>query len=111
MNPVEFPERAERSSNMPTPNASEHSSNAARHAHQGQGTPKPKFEQSDAAALSEQIDSIRTEIQNLTSTLGQVAVNQFGQAQASAQDTIRRNPMAAVGIAAAIGFLYALVRR
>jgi len=62
-------------------------------------------------SLSEQIDAIRSEIQALTSTLGGVAAKQWGQAQTSAEDSIRRNPFVAVGIAAGLGFLYAALRR
>lgn len=62
-------------------------------------------------SLADQIETIRSEIQALTSTLGDAAAQQFGQAQASAQESIRRNPLVAVGIAAALGFLYAVLRR
>ncbi len=62
-------------------------------------------------SLSEQIDAIRSEIQALTSTLGGVAAKQWGQAQTSAEESIRRNPFVAVGIAAGLGFLYAALRR
>jgi ElaB/YqjD/DUF883 family membrane-anchored ribosome-binding protein len=79
-------------------------------------TPKPNRDAANRNArepesVSEQIDAIRSEIQALTSTLGGVAAKQWGQAQTSAQDSIRRNPFMAVGIAAALGFLYAALRR
>jgi ElaB/YqjD/DUF883 family membrane-anchored ribosome-binding protein len=62
-------------------------------------------------SIAEQIDAIRSEIQSLTSTLGGVAAKQWGQAQTSAEESIRRNPFVAVGIAAGLGFLYAALRR
>lgn len=65
----------------------------------------------DAEVLSEQIESIRSEIRTLTAMVGDVAADQWTQAQTSAADQIRRNPLAAVGIAAGLGFLYALIRR
>ena len=40
-----------------------------------------------------------------------VAGKQFSRAQKSIEQSIRNNPIAAVSIAAAIGFLYAMIRR
>jgi ElaB/YqjD/DUF883 family membrane-anchored ribosome-binding protein len=88
---------------MPAPNASHETAReplkANRHA------------RSEPESLSEQIDAIRSDIQALTATVGDVAGKQWGQAQTSAQDTIRRNPLAAVAIAAGLGFLYGAFRR
>src|SRR5262245_23041195 len=65
----------------------------------------------DTEILSQQIESIRSEVQTLTAMVGDMATSQLSQAQSSAEDSIRRNPLAAVAIAAGLGFLYALVRR
>jgi ElaB/YqjD/DUF883 family membrane-anchored ribosome-binding protein len=61
--------------------------------------------------LSDQIEALRSELQNLTTTVTDVAGKQFSRAQESIEQSIRNNPLAAVGIAAAIGFLYAMIRR
>jgi ElaB/YqjD/DUF883 family membrane-anchored ribosome-binding protein len=61
--------------------------------------------------LSEQVESIRSEVQALTATLGKVAAKQWTEAQSSAEETVRRNPIAAVAIAAGLGFLYGAIRR
>ena len=54
---------------------------------------------------------MRSELQNLTTTVTAVAGKQFSRTQESIEQSIRNNPIAAVGIAAAIGFLYAMIRR
>jgi cell division septum initiation protein DivIVA len=51
--------------------------------------------------LSDEIDAIRTEIQNLTSTVTKVAGSQINHAQESVESAIKGNPFAAVAIAAA----------
>jgi ElaB/YqjD/DUF883 family membrane-anchored ribosome-binding protein len=61
--------------------------------------------------LSDEIDAIRTEIQNLTSTVTKVAGSQINHAQESVESAIKGNPFAAVAIAAAAGFLYGAIRR
>ena len=61
--------------------------------------------------LSDEIDAIRSEIQNLTSTVTKAAGKQIGHAQENLESTIRSNPFAAVAIAAAAGFLYGAIRR
>ena len=61
--------------------------------------------------LSEQLDALRAELQNLTSTVTDAAGKQLTRAQDILEQSIRSNPLAAVGIAAGIGFLYALIRR
>jgi ElaB/YqjD/DUF883 family membrane-anchored ribosome-binding protein len=60
--------------------------------------------------LSAQIDALRSELQNLTTTVTDVAGKQFSRTQESIEQSIRNNPNAAVGIAAATGFLYAMIR-
>ena len=64
-----------------------------------------------AEEISDQIDELRSDIQNLATTLINVAAKQLACAQDSLEKSIRNNPIAAVGIAAAIGFLYAMIRR
>ena len=61
--------------------------------------------------LSDQIEALRSELQNLTATVTDVAGKQFSRTQESIEQSIRNNPIAAVGIAAAIGFVYAMIRR
>ena len=72
----------------------------------------------DVDDLANQIDAIRAEIQSLTSTVGRVANKQINRAQDKAIETaheaeeaIRRNPLAAVGIAAGLGFLFGVFTR
>ena len=61
--------------------------------------------------LSDQIEALRSELQNLTTAVTDVAGKQFSRTRESIEQSIRKNPIAAVGIAAAIGFLYAMIRR
>ena len=61
--------------------------------------------------LSHQIEALRSELQNLTTTVTDVAGKQFSRTRESIEQSIRNNPLAAVGIAAAIGFVYAMIRR
>jgi ElaB/YqjD/DUF883 family membrane-anchored ribosome-binding protein len=72
----------------------------------------------DAEDLANQIDSIRADIQNLTSTVGRIANKQINRAQDKAMDTaneaeeaIRRNPLSAVAIAVGLGFLFGVFTR
>ena len=68
--------------------------------------------------LTAQVDAIRADIQNLTSTLGRVANKQIGRAQDvvmekthEAEEAIRRNPLLAVAIAVGLGFLFGVFTR
>jgi ElaB/YqjD/DUF883 family membrane-anchored ribosome-binding protein len=61
--------------------------------------------------MSDQIDELRSEIQNLASNVTDVVGRQLTAAHDSLETSIRNNPIAAAGIAAAIGFLYARIRR
>jgi ElaB/YqjD/DUF883 family membrane-anchored ribosome-binding protein len=72
----------------------------------------------DVDDLATRIDAIRAEIQSLTSTVGRVANKQINRAQdkaietaQEAEEAIRRNPLAAVGIAAGLGFLFGVFTR
>jgi ElaB/YqjD/DUF883 family membrane-anchored ribosome-binding protein len=72
----------------------------------------------DADELANQIDAIRAELQNLTSTVGRIAGKQINRAQDKAMETayeaeeaIRRNPLQAVAIAAGVGFLFGVFTR
>ena len=71
------------------------------------GSKKPK----SAEELSDQLDELRSQMQNLASSVTDAAGRQITSAQDSLMTTIRNNPLAAVGIAAGIGFLYAMIRR
>jgi ElaB/YqjD/DUF883 family membrane-anchored ribosome-binding protein len=68
--------------------------------------------------LAAQIDAIRGDIQNLTSTVGRIAGKQLNRAQdkametaSDAEDAIKRNPLQAVAIAAGLGLLLGILTR
>ena len=72
----------------------------------------------DADDLANQIDAIRADVQNLTSTVGRIANKQLNRAQDKAMETayeaeeaIKRNPLQAVAIAAGLGFLFGVFTR
>lgn len=72
----------------------------------------------DAEDLSNQIDAIRADLQNLTSTVSRIAGKQINRAQGKAMETaqeaeeaIRRNPLSAVAIAVGLGFLFGVFTR
>lgn len=72
----------------------------------------------NADELADQIDAIRADLQNLTSTVGRIANKQINRAQDKAMETaneaeeaIRRNPLQAVAIAAGLGFLFGVFTR
>ena len=68
--------------------------------------------------LADQIDTIRADIQSLTSTVGRMANKQINRAQDKAvetatqvEDAIRRNPASALAIAFGLGFLFSAFTR
>jgi uncharacterized protein YjbJ (UPF0337 family) len=72
----------------------------------------------NGADLSDELDAIRADLQQLTATLGDAAKRQAGRAQdnaveamTSAESYIRQNPLQAVAIAGALGFLYGVFTR
>jgi ElaB/YqjD/DUF883 family membrane-anchored ribosome-binding protein len=72
----------------------------------------------DAEDLAAQIDAIRADMQNLTSTVSRIANKQINRAQGKAMETaqeaeeaIKRNPLQAVAIAAGLGFLFGVFTR
>jgi ElaB/YqjD/DUF883 family membrane-anchored ribosome-binding protein len=72
----------------------------------------------DADELANQIDAIRTDLQNLTSTVGRIANKQVNRVQDKAmataneaEEAIRRNPLQAVAIAVGLGFLFGVFTR
>ncbi|MGH7486202.1 MAG: hypothetical protein ACREMY_11480 [bacterium] len=76
-------------------------------------TPTP-----EAQELANQIDAIRADLQNLTSTVGRIANKQINRAQDKAVDAaneaeaaIKRNPLSAVAIAVGLGFLFGVFTR
>ena len=76
-------------------------------------TPTP-----EAQELATQIDAIRADLQNLSSTVGRIANKQINRAQDRAVDAaneaeaaIRRNPLSAVAIAVGLGFLFGVFTR
>ena len=65
----------------------------------------------DSDDLAAQVEAIRADIQNLTSTVGRIANKQLGRVQDKAietaneaEDAIRRNPLSAMAIAVGLGF-------
>jgi ElaB/YqjD/DUF883 family membrane-anchored ribosome-binding protein len=72
----------------------------------------------EAQELANQIDAIRADLQNLSSTVGRIANKQINRAQDKAVDAaneaeaaIRRNPLSAVAIAVGLGFLFGVFTR
>jgi ElaB/YqjD/DUF883 family membrane-anchored ribosome-binding protein len=72
----------------------------------------------DADEIANQIDAIRSDLQNLTSTVGRIANKQLNRAQdkamataSEAEEAIRRNPLQAVAIAVGLGFLFGVITR
>ena len=73
---------------------------------------------SEPEEIAAQIDAIRAEMQNLTSTVSRIANTQMGRAQEKAIETaqdaeeaIKRNPLQAVAIAVGLGFLFGVFTR
>ena len=71
------------------------------------GSKRPK----SVEEMSEQLDELRLQMQKVASSVTDAAGKQITSAQESLVTTIRNNPLAADGIAAGIGFLYAMIRR
>ena len=79
----------------------------------------PADKRSESAEdLNAQIDAIRADMQNLTSTVSRIANTQMNRAQdkavetaQEAQEAIKRNPLQAVAIAAGLGFLFGVFTR
>ncbi len=76
-------------------------------------TPSPETQE-----LASQIDAIRADIQNLSSTVGRIANKQINRAQdkaldaaGEAEEAIKRNPLSAVAIAVGLGFLFGVFTR
>jgi ElaB/YqjD/DUF883 family membrane-anchored ribosome-binding protein len=72
----------------------------------------------DSEDLAAQIDAIRADMQNLTSTVSRIAGKQMNRAQGKAMETaqqaeeaIKSNPLQAVAIAAGLGFLFGVFTR
>ncbi len=68
--------------------------------------------------LTAQIEAIRADMQNLTSTVSRIAGKQMDRAQEKAvetkqdaEDAIKRNPLQAIAIAAGIGLLLGILTR
>lgn len=72
----------------------------------------------DAEELAKQVDAIRADLQNLTSTVKNIAGKQLNRAQDKAieaahdaEEAIKQNPLTAVAIAAGLGFLFGVFTR
>jgi len=78
----------------------------------------PSPQTPDNQELADQIDTIRADIQSLTSTVSRIANRQLNRAQDTALDAanqaeeaIRQNPLSAVAIAVGLGFLFGIFTR
>ena len=78
----------------------------------------PSPQTPDTQELADQIDTIRADIQSLTSTVSRIANRQLNRAQDKALDAanqaeeaIRQNPLSAVAIAVGLGFLFGIFTR
>ena len=71
----------------------------------------PMGSQEEQEIGDHQIEAVRADVQRLTSSVSQLASSQVGQLQESMIQAIRRNPFAAIAIAAGVGFLYGVIRR
>ncbi len=67
----------------------------------------------EADDLATQVDAIRADLLNLSSTVSRIAGTQINRAQDKARETayeaevaIRRNPLQAVAIAVGLGFMF-----
>lgn len=72
----------------------------------------------DKQDVAADIEALRNDFQNLKDTLGKVTNRQMDRAQSMARDTaadvedsIRRNPLSAIAIAAGLGFLFGMMSR
>ncbi|HUW72930.1 MAG TPA: DUF883 C-terminal domain-containing protein [Methyloceanibacter sp.] len=72
----------------------------------------------DTEELNAQIEAIRADMQNLSSTVSSIASKQMNRAQNKAMETkedaeeaIKGNPLQAVAIAAGLGFLFGVFTR
>ncbi|MGH6734839.1 MAG: DUF883 family protein [Methyloceanibacter sp.] len=72
----------------------------------------------DTEDLAAQLDAIRADMQNLSSTVSRIAGKQINRAQDKAMETaqeaeeaIKRNPLQSVAIAAGLGFLLGILTR
>jgi ElaB/YqjD/DUF883 family membrane-anchored ribosome-binding protein len=72
----------------------------------------------DAEDVAKQLDAIRADVQNLTSTVKNIAAKQMNRAQDKAveaahdaEEAIKQNPLTAVAIAAGLGFLFGVFTR
>jgi uncharacterized protein YjbJ (UPF0337 family) len=68
--------------------------------------------------LADAIETLRTEIQSLTSTVGRIANKQIGRAQVrateaahDAEEAITQHPFTAIAIAVGLGFLLGVLTR
>lgn len=82
------------------------------------GTGTSSGTRKDAEDMNAQIEAIRADLQNLTSTVSRIAGKQMNRAQDKALETkqdaeeaIKRNPLQAVAIAAGLGFLFGVFTR
>jgi ElaB/YqjD/DUF883 family membrane-anchored ribosome-binding protein len=61
--------------------------------------------------MNSEIDELQSQLQKLAGTVSNVANKRIRTTQESLETIIRENPIASVAVAAAIGFLYAMIRR
>jgi ElaB/YqjD/DUF883 family membrane-anchored ribosome-binding protein len=82
------------------------------------GGAKRSSSKTEAGDLTDQIDAIRADLKNLSSTVGRMANKGVSRAQdkaietaGDAEEAIRRNPLQAVAIAVGVGFLFGVLTR
>ena len=71
------------------------------------GSKKPRTQEE----MNREIDQLQSQLQKLAGTVSNVAAKRIRTTHESLETTIRENPITSVASAAAIGFLYAMIRR
>jgi ElaB/YqjD/DUF883 family membrane-anchored ribosome-binding protein len=73
---------------------------------------------SETDELAAQIDAIKSEMQNISATMGRIAEKGMNRAQdkavetkESAEEAIKQNPLQAIAIAAGLGLLIGILTR
>jgi ElaB/YqjD/DUF883 family membrane-anchored ribosome-binding protein len=61
--------------------------------------------------LADQIDAIRADIKNLTSTVARMGQDRAIDTANQAEEAIRQNPLSSLAIAMALGFLFGFLTR
>ena len=65
----------------------------------------------NAYELADQIAAIRADLQNLSSAVSRMAKDKAAETANEIEETIRKNPLSAVAIAAGLGFMFGVFTR